>query len=192
QELKIAAAIAYLSINEMDKVSIYAVRDDKIEDVVLNLLGKDSYIASVDKLNQVVFDGDFRLTEALLPSTVGYGDGMSVIISDFLTDNNFEDAIDYLVSKKRDVLCIQVLSKEELNPQIRGKMHLFDSENSLNFYRKNINKDIINAYKKALEYSTDRVRDFCASRGAGYMLVSAEESVYKIFFDRFVAMGVLK
>ena len=31
---------------------------------------------------------------------------MSVIISDFLTDNNFEDAVNYLVGKKRDVFCI--------------------------------------------------------------------------------------
>ncbi|MDE6597307.1 MAG: DUF58 domain-containing protein [Clostridia bacterium] len=192
QALRIAAALAYLSINEMDKVSVYAVRDDKTEAIVSNLLGKDAYITSIHKLNEVEFDGDFKLSDAILPSTVGYGDGLSVIISDFLTDNNFEDAIDHLVGKKRDILCIQVLSKEELNPQIRGKMHLFDAENQLNYYRKNINKEIINAYKRALEFYTGRVRDFCSSRGAGYMLVSAEESVYKIFFDHLVNMGVLK
>lgn len=192
QALRLAAALAYLSINEMDKVSIYAVRDNKTETVVGNLLGKDSYITSISKLNEVEFDGDFKLSDAILPTTVGYGDGTSIIISDFLTDNDYEDAIDYLAGKKRDILCIQVLSKEELNPQVRGKMHLFDSENQLSYYRKNINKDIINAYKRALEFSTGRVCDFCSSRGAEYMLVSAEESVYKVFFDRLVNMGVLK
>ncbi len=192
QALRIAAAIAYLSINEMDKVSVHAVRDGNIENVITNLLGKDAFISEIDKLNDIDFDGDIRFSDALLPSSVGYGDGLSVLISDFLTDNNYEDAIDYLASKKRDILCIQILSKEELNPQVRGKMHFFDSEQSSKFYRKNINKEIINAYKRALEYATGRIRNFCASRGAEYMLVSAEDSVYKIFFDKLVNMGVLK
>lgn len=192
QALRIAAALAYLSINEMDKVSIYALRDGKAEDIVLNLLGKDAYISSISALNDVSFEGDCRISDSILQSTVGYGDGVSVIISDFLTDNNYEDAIDYLAGKKRDILCIQILSKEEINPQVRGKMHFFDSEFSSKFYRKHITKDIIKAYKAALEYTVGRIRDYCVSRGAEYMLVPAEESVYKVFFDRLVNMGVLK
>ena len=192
QALRLAATLAYLSINEMDKVSIYAVRDKQLESVVTNLLGKDAYVSCIAKLNEVVFDGDSYISDSIVPSKVGYGDGLSVIISDFLTDNDFETAIDHLASKKRDILCIQVLSKEELNPLIRGKMHFFDSETTSKFYRKNINRDIIKAYKQALEFATGRIRDYCAARGADYMLVPAEESVYKIFFDKLVNMGVLK
>ncbi len=192
QALRLAAALAYLSINAMDKVSIYAIRDKKCEEIVTNLLGKDAFVSSIAKLNDVVFDGDSYISESILPTTVGYGDGMSVIISDFLTDNNFEDAIDYLTAKKRDILCMQILSKEELHPQVRGKMHFFDSEQASKSYRKNITKDIVNAYKLALEYVTQRISGYCASRGAEYMLIPSEESVYKIFFERLTNMGVLK
>ncbi len=192
QALRLAAALAYLSINAMDKVSIYAIRDKKCEEIVTNLLGKDAFVSSIAKLNDVVFDGDSYISESILPTTVGYGDGMSVIISDFLTDNNFEDAIDYLTAKKRDILCMQILSKEELHPQVRGKMHFFDSEKASKSYRKNITKDIVNAYKLALEYVTQRISGYCASRGAEYMLIPSEESVYKIFFERLTNMGVLK
>lgn len=192
QALRIAAALGYLSIHGMDKVSVYAIHGTSCEDVMVNVLGKDSFTGSVNKLNDVVFDGDSNITDGIVPTAVGYGDGLSVIISDFLTDNDYEGAIDYLVSKKRDVLCIQVLSKDELNPQVRGKMHFYDSENNNLSYRKNINKDIIRAYKQALEYVTGRIRNYCAARNADYMLIPSEESLYKIFFDRFVAMGVLK
>lgn len=192
QAIRCAAALAYLSINEMDKVSVYVIHGNQIEELVTGLLGKDAYFAAIDKFNDIVFDGDCCISDAILPSTVGYGDGMSIIISDFLTDNNFEDAIDYLTGKKRDILCIQVLSEEELNPTARGKMHFFDSESTLKNYRKNINKEIIRAYKEALDYCTGRVRDFCHSRGADYMLMPAEESLYKIFFDKLVSEGVLK
>lgn len=192
QALKIAATLAYLSVNDMDKVSVYVIHEKSAEQIISGMLGKEAYINSIGKLNEVTFDGDSYISEAILPTTVGYGDGMSVIISDFLTDNDYEEAVNYLVGKKRDVFCIQVLSKEELNPMVRGKLHYFDSEDNNKFYRKNINKDIISAYKRALEYVTGRIRDLCASRGAEYMLVPANEPVTEIFFNRLVNMNVLK
>ena len=115
--LRIAACLAYLSVCEMDKVSIYAIHGDKIEEIISSMVGKESYISAINKLNDVEFYGDSRISEAILPAKVGRGDGYSVIISDFLTDDNYENAIDHLVSKKRDVLCVQVLSADEINPK---------------------------------------------------------------------------
>ena len=109
-----------------------------------------------------------------------------------MTENNYEDAVNFLASKRRDILCIQVLSKEELNPKARGKMHFFDSEDTNKFYRKNINRDIIRAYKMTLEYIQDKISNLCTSRGADYMLVSAEDSVAEIFFNKLVDKEVLK
>ena len=192
QVLKIAAAFAYLSISEMDKVSIYAIHGNHIETIIENMLGKETYFNNIGKLNDIVFDGDCCITEAILPSAVGYGDGLSIIISDFLTDNNFETAIDHLTSKKRDILCVQILSEEELNPQVRGKMHYFDSEDMQKYYRRNINKEIIQAYKEALNYVTGRIRNYCYSRGAEYMLLSAKDSLNGVFFDKLMSMGVVK
>ena len=192
QALKLAAVLAYLSICEMDKVSIYVIREGQVEEVAANMLGRETYFNNIGKLNDIVFDGDSRISEAILPSTVGYGDGLSVIISDFLTDNDFESAIDHLASKKRDILCIQVLSNEELNPKTRGKVHFFDCEDGKKFYRKNINRTIINAYKSALEYATSRIRNYCFSRGATYMLASSEDTMQEIFYNRLPSMGVIK
>ena len=123
---------------------------------------------------------------------MGHGDGMSVIISDFLTDNNYEDAIDHLADKRRDILCIQVLSREEMNPQLRGKMHLFDSENTRKSYRKKIDREIVRAYKDALQYTVDRIKNYCEARGASYMLTNAEDSMAEIFFGKLTDMEVLK
>lgn len=192
QALKIAAVIAYISICEMDKVSVYAIHGSAVEEVITAVHGKDMFLEEIGKLNDIIFDGDSFISEAILPTTVGYGDGMSAIISDFLTDNNYEDAIDYLCGKRRDVFCIQVLTREELNPKIRGKVHLFDSENIQKSYRRNVNKDIINAYKMAVEYATSRIRNYCEARGASYLLASADESVGEIFMGKLSDMGVVK
>ena len=192
QALKIAAAFAYLAVSEMDKVSIYAIHEKQIETVIENMLGKEAYFNNIGKLNDIVFDGDSSISEAILPSTVGYGDGLSIIISDFLTDNDYETAIDHLSAKKRDVLCTQILSKEELAPKLRGKMHLFDSENSDKFYRRFINREILRAYKEALAYATGRIRDYCYARGGQYMLLSSQDNLNEVFFDKLISMGVVK
>ena len=192
QALRLAATIAYLAVCEMDKVSIFAVHEHHVEDVILGMVGKESYTAAIGRLNDIVFDGDSYMTDAICESNVGSGDGLSVLISDFLTDNDYESAIDHLVDRKRDVLCVQVLSKEELNPQIRGKSHLFDSENVQKSYRKNIDREIMQAYRKALQYATGRIREYCNARGAEYLLTAAEDRIGDIFFGKLADMGVLK
>ena len=192
QAIRLAATVAYLSLNEMDKVSIFAVKDKELVSVVSGMVGKDSFVNEIGKLNDVTFEGDSYLSDAIIPSNVGYGDGMSVVISDFLTDNDYESAINHLADKKRDVFCIQVLSPDELNPKIRGKVHLYDSEDAEKTYRKNIKRDIMQAYRKALKYATDRIDNLCASRGASYLLVSSEENMGDIFFGRMVEREVLK
>lgn len=192
QTLKIAAAIAYLSVCEMDKVSVYVIRGNKLHELFGGVVGKDMFYSVVSRLDEVEFDGDSFISSAIMPTNVGRGDGLSVILSDFLTDNNYEDAITYLADKKRDILCVQILAKEEVKPLIRGKMHLFDSENAEKYYRRNIDREIAQAYKKALEYTIDRIRNHCAARGADYVFFGAEESVASFFFDKLVDAGVLK
>ncbi len=192
QAVRIAAAFAYLSVCEMDKVSIYVIHGGELTEIVRGMVGKDAYLSCVNRLNEIEFDSEISISEAILPAAVGRGDGMSVIISDFLTDENYEAAIDHLAGRKRDVLCIQVLSRDELNPQVRGKMHLFDSENPQKSYRKKIDGDVIAAYKEALKYVTDRIRLYCESRGARYLLVPAYASPADVFFGMLADLEVVK
>ena len=192
QALRLAATIAYISLNEMDKVSVYAIREKEVVSVISGMVGKDSFVGEIGKLNEVEFSGDSHISEAIVPTSVGYGDGMSIIISDFLTDNDYENAINHMADKKRDVFCIQVLSPDELNPKIRGKVHLYDSENVEKTYRKNIKKDVMRAYREALESVTSRIENVCASRGASYLLASSEDQIGEIFFGKLVEREVLK
>lgn len=190
--LKIAAALAYLSVCEMDRVSVYYIKNNKVHEVMNNIVGKEAFYNAVGKLNEIEFSDDCFISDGILPTSVGYGDGMSIILSDFLTDNDYEKAIDYLVDKKRDLFCFQILSKDEIKPNIRGKVHLYDSEDVSKTYRKNINRDIVQAYNKALEYTVNRIRNYCNSRNASYMLVQSDKSVSEIFLKDLPEMGVLK
>ena len=187
-----AATLAYLSVCEMDKVSIYVIKDKAIHEIIRGMVGPEAFLSSINKLEEIVFDGDSFISEAIVPENVGFGDGLSVIISDFLTDNDYEAAIDHLIGKRRDVSCLQILSLSEITPQQRGKVHFFDSENPSLFYRKDIDREIAKAYKRALEYATSRIRDYCNARGADYLLVSAEDKPQDVLFEKFINMGVFR
>ncbi len=192
QALQFAALFAYLSVCEMDKVSVYVIKERSVHRIINGIVGKESYLTAIHALNEITFDGDSYISDALVPENVGYGDGISIIISDFLTDNDYEAAIDHLIGKRRDVFCLQILSREELHPQVRGKVHFFDSENIEMYYRKNIDREVIKAYKEALAYATDRIRNYCNARGAGYLLVSSDDAPGDIFCEKLVDLGVFK
>ena len=189
--LQMAALLAYMSVCEMDKVSVYVIKEKAVHEIIRGMVGKEAFLSSINRLEEITFDGDSFISDALVPETVGYGDGLSVIISDFLTDHDYEAAIDHLVGKRRDVFCLQILSMDELNPQARGKVHFFDSEDASRTYRKDIDREIAKAYKRALAYATERIRGYCEARGAGYLLASAEDSVQSILFEKMVNMGVV-
>ena len=190
--LKLASTLAFLSVKDMDKVSVYALRGNTAEPIIENMIGKDSFMNSAAVFNNVKFGGESNISEAIVRSVVGYGDGKSIIISDFLTDNNFTDAIDYLRSKKRDVLCIQVLADEEVHPQLRGKTIIHDSENDERFYKNNIGRDVIQAYQKAVEFVTNRLSDYCISRDADFIQVSTSDSLKDVFLHKMLRKEIIR
>lgn len=192
QSIRLAAAFAYMSVANMDKVSIYAVSGDEITEVIGGIVGKDAYISSIGKLNDIVFDGECKISDAVIPSKLGYGDGLSILISDFLTDHDYERCIDHLAAKRRDLLCLQVLDAEELHPHFSGRYHLFDSEDLEREYKKNIDADIKAAYRDALDYIKTRVESFVTSRGGRYLLVSTEDSMNDVFLKGLTTVEVVK
>ncbi len=192
QAIRMAAAFAYLSIGEMDKVSIYALHEDHAEEIISGMVGKESYLSYINRLNEIEFTSDVSISNAILPSKIGMGDGYSILISDFLTDDEYEKAIDKFAEQKRDILCVQILSREEPNPQFRGKMHLFDSEDVGRFFRRKIDRERIRAYKEALAHVTGRIKNYCEARNGHYLLVPAHQKLFDVFFGDLVDLEVLK
>lgn len=190
--IEIAATVAYLSVCELDRVSVYTIQGSQVDEVISGMVGRERFYQQIEKLNAIEFGGDCMISDGILPTKVGYGDGMTVLISDFLTDHDYETAIDYLVDKKRDLLCVQTLLLSEINPQLRGKNHLFDAEDNKKFYRKNIDREVIAAYKQAVRYVQERIRNYCNAREASYLLATDQTPIDRLFFEQMTAIGVLK
>ena len=114
-----AAALGYLSVHNMDKVSYHLIKGEKAENPYGTIVGKRAFFNAVSSLEELRFDGECDLRSSVINSPdTGSNDGLTVIISDFFTDSEWKKAVDYLCYKKRQVLLIQVITPEEADHSI--------------------------------------------------------------------------
>jgi uncharacterized protein (DUF58 family) len=195
--LKAAAAIGYITIHNMDRVSMRLIKGETLEDIDGVITGKDAFYRAITSLEETEFKGFADIEKSVMNGlNIGSNDGLTVIISDFLTDNNWKKAVDYLVFKKRQVLLIQILSEDELNPQYTGRLRLVDSEakdplDEANM-RLKITRSDIKAYEQALHDYQEDIKSFCTSRGAHFVSVSSKDSVERLVFDKLAQVGTVK
>lgn len=189
--LQLAAIFTYFSIKAMDKVSVYYIQGRKRIKIIDRIVGKDSFYNAIGELNNIEFKGESFISDAIINSTTGYGNGMSIIISDFLTNNDFKQAINHLKEKKRDVLCLQVLSNEEINPSSKGKMIFYDAETNSS-YKRNITKDVLKAYKEALDFIRKDLYHFIKTRNSSYIFVNSNSSLDQVILKDAIQEEVIK
>jgi hypothetical protein len=195
--LKAAAAIGYITIHNMDRVSMRLIKGETLEDIDGVITGKDAFYRAITSLEETEFKGFADIEKSVMNGlNIGNNDGLTVIISDFLTDNNWKKAVDYLVFKKRQVLLIQILSEDELNPQYTGRLRLVDSEakdplDEANM-RLKITRSDLKAYEQALKDHQEDMKAFCTSRGAHFVIVSSKDSVERLVFDKLAQVGTVK
>lgn len=194
--LKLAAAIGYLSVQAMDRVSFYAIHEDSCEDLCQTIIGREAFYNAANILNTVDFYGDGDIGAAFETlENPGNGDGISVIISDFLTDSDWKSAVDKLLYHNREVYLIQVLSRDEITPDISGKVLMLDAE-SLDEddgrnYRSEVTRSSVKAYEEAFLYHQKEIKQFCAARNVGFINVCSDESVERMLFQKATEVGLI-
>ena len=192
----IAAALGYLSVHNMDKVSYKLVKGEKSEDPFGTIVGKRAFFKAISELEDLTFDGESDLRSSVLSTqNTGNNDGLTVIISDFFTDSDWKNAVDYLCYKKRQVLLVQVLTPEEANPSYTGRVNLIDCEtedvgDSRNL-RIKIDRTSQDAYDTAMQVHQEELRSFCNSRGATYVSVCTDQPIEKVLFKELLKVGIM-
>lgn len=195
--LRTIAALGYLSVHNMDKLSIYLMQDQNCVDVYGMIVGKDAYYNAVKKLEQAKFEGCTNISAAVSNClNIGNNDGLTVIVSDFLTDNDWKKAVDYLLYRHRQVMLIQILDPIDIDPTYSGKIFLRDAEsdNVLDSFnlKMRINPSTYKAYRTALAEYIGDMRIFCSSRGVDLITVKSDSSVEKLIFGKLAERSVVK
>src|SRR5947209_2500797 len=132
----------------------------------------------LDKLEPA---GPSDLTRALRTfSLKSSGKGVVVILSDFMDKGGYEEALRYLVARQMDIYAIQILSQEEIDPDITGDLKLVDVEDD-DAAEITVNGPLLRRYKVNLAAYRAALHDFCTRRGVACLFTSTE-----VPFDRLV------
>ena len=194
--LGFAAALGFLSVHNMDKLSYRLIRGGSCTDPFGLIVGKTPFFRAVSEFESIPFEEEADLGEAILSSEVSNGNGLSVIVSDFFTESDWKKAVDFLCYKKRQVLLVQVLAPEERDPSYSGRVNLIDSESADALDERNMKINATRgmqlAYAEALKDYLADMRSFCTSRGAEFVAVTCDKPIEKELFGELLKTGILE
>jgi hypothetical protein len=192
----VAAALGYLSVHNMDKVSYHMIKGGSANNPYGTIVGKRAFFSAISDLEKIEFDGEADIEAAVVGcQDTGNNDGLTVIVSDFFTETDWRRAIDYLSYKKRQVLLVQIMTPEERDPSYTGRVNLIDSESEDISDSKNmkINIDLSSqlAYEEAVRDFVGELSSFCNSRGAMFASISTDQPVERVLFKELLKVGVI-
>ena len=185
--LKISAVLAYLALNNQDKVNINLITRDGIKSEKYS--GILSFQRILNFIEKETFEGTVKINNSIKRNKIK-SKGLSIIISDFLNEEDIEDSIRFLKYCHQEILIINVLSDSELNPKLNGEVTLVDSESDKKV-QLTVTSKILTNYKKALERFTLNLKNVSQKYGGKLIQVSSNESIDKIIFDKLFKEGVI-
>ena len=192
----VGAALGYLAVHNMDKVTFNLMKGDKSENPFGTIIGKTAFFRAIGELENVEFNGENDLNACITSCTdEGTRNGLTVIISDFFNDSDWKKAVDYLLYKGRQVLLVQVLAAEEADPLYDGRVNLLDSEapdiSDNRNMRLKINRSLQRAYQEALIDYIEDIRSFCTKRGVDFISVNSDSSIEQVLFGELFKAGIM-
>ncbi|MGO0063278.1 DUF58 domain-containing protein [Brevibacillus fluminis] len=188
---QLAAALGYLSLCHLDYVSVYAF-DQSLRGAMTRLQGKAKAAQLFSFLESIEPGGAGDLNAALRSGQAVSGKpGVSIILSDFLYENGYENGVAFVQAARQEVILVQVLAEEERNPAYQGELRLLDSETGS---AKEIafSPVMIEEYAKTLSAYQAQLSAFAFGRGIAYVSVEAEQSPEQIVFGIFRQAGLIR
>jgi len=174
--VQLAAALGFIGLIRGDRVKIETVGQSPGRAAPI-FRGRHSLWRMLDHLEQIRPDETTLLTEGVKNFCLrNSGKGIIVLISDLMDKTGYEPALRYLVSQDMDIYVIQVLSAEELDPELQGDLRLVDSEDG-DEAEITVSAPLMKRYQRTLSAFVDSARDFCTRRGIAYLLARNEVPV---------------
>jgi uncharacterized protein (DUF58 family) len=119
------------------------------------------------------------------------GKGILILITDLMDKAGYEGALRYLVSQQMDVYVIQVLSTEEIDPDVKGDLKLLDCEDS-DVAEITASAPLLARYKRTLNSFVEGARNFCNRRGMNYLMARNDLPVDQLVSGYLRRRGLVK
>jgi uncharacterized protein (DUF58 family) len=168
---QLAAALGFVGLVNSDRVVVEAF-NDRLTQSMPPLRGRRSLWRMLNFLDKVEPAGPSDMAKALRSfSLKSSGKGIVVILSDFMDKGGYEEALRYLVARQMDVYAIQILSHEEIEPDVTGDLKLVDIEDD-DVAEITVSRALLDRYKKNLAAYRAALYEFCTRRGVTCLFTS--------------------
>lgn len=124
------------------------------------------------------------------PYALSRQQGMTFIFSDFLAEQGVEEALSYMIAARQEVVVVQVLHQQELEPSLIGDLKLIDSEQS-GGKEVAVSGRVLRAYQDVVQTYTDGLRQYCHERGMTYVMARTDLPVSEMVLKLLRQTGVL-
>lgn len=170
---KVAAALAYIGLSNLDRVNLIAYADGMIEE--LPAQHSKSQIFNIFRfLARVKASHGTNAGEAFHRFfTAKRRRGMAVVISDLFDPHGVMHSFDIVRYRRQDLLAIHVASPQDLQPGLNGEITLVDSE-SRRRHDLTVTPPLLRAYREELDTYCDEIERYCALYGFGYIRTVTE------------------
>jgi len=125
---RVAAAIGYMALADSERAQVMAASEG-LTFVSEPARGRNALPKLLRDLDRVDLRGGTDLSRAIEQATLrSPRPGMLVVVSDFMDSGPFDAALTRAASAGHDVMLVQVLSREEVEPHWDGDYALVDAE----------------------------------------------------------------
>lgn len=175
----LAASLSYVTLQSMDKLNILSWNQG-LDAKKINVHNKTRFLEIMHFLDSIQPFGETNLSKSIHEfSKQPLERGISIVISDFLSEENWEESIKLLQYQKQDVMFIWLLSSEEKEPTLQGNIRLQDVETNV-AWDMEITNSILAAYQKELSRYEAYLKELCKKRNVRFFTVVEGEPLLKV------------
>jgi uncharacterized protein (DUF58 family) len=188
---QLAAALGFIGLVRADRVRIESI-GQPLRSPAPVFRGRKSLWRMVAHLEAIEPGQNVSLAEGVKNFCLrNPGKGVLVLISDLMDKQGYESAMRYLVSREMDVYVIQILSQEEIDPDVKGDLRLVDCEDA-DVAEVTISAPLIARYKQTLNAFVEGAKTFCTRRGMNYLLARNDVPVDQLVSSYLRKRGLVR
>ena len=184
---QLVAALAYIGLNNLDRVVLSAFNDG-VTAALHPLKSRASSPSALGFLSELECGGTTRFLASMREAAErSRNPGLVVLVSDLLGVEGVEAGIDALRYRGHDVVVIQVLAEEEIEPPLDGAYRLIDVEDG-KAVQVTVDRPLRQAYAARLAAELDRIERYARAAGIEYLRASTAISLEDVML-RYLRQG---
>jgi hypothetical protein len=186
---KIAAAISYICLSNLNKTGLMAFNDE-IVDLKPPARGKKQYPEVLRFLLSLKPAKQTNVNACLAEyAAICKNPGIAIIISDLFDPNGYEDGLEALAYRNFDINLIQVMTHEELFWPKTGNLMLRETETGEKKVAY-VDKHLLEVYQKKVNGFISAIKSYCGHYGINYFLCDTSIAFEDLLMD-YLSKGAL-